>query len=155
MTLGVLVTLALILFPLLLLLLYCRQDRFLYQPNRGTLTAMINQVVPPDGTIVYEDKPNGTSVTFRIIEVVTRDLVTLRGFHLEYRAASQKTSARQRMVQYMHGTRVYLPNKINFFKQLCRELQSDVVAFAYRGFSHSDDAHPDEAGFVRDIDAIS
>ena len=55
----------------------------------------------------------------------------------------------------MHGTRVYLPNKIRFFTNLCQELQTDVIAFAYRSFSLSDEGHPNEAGFMTDVDAIT
>ena len=55
----------------------------------------------------------------------------------------------------MHGTRVFLPNKIRFFINVCQELQTDVIAFAYRSFSLSDKAQPNEAGFLVDVDAIT
>lgn len=57
----------------------------------------------------------------------------------------------------MHGTRVLLSRKIRFFTQQSRELKSDVVAFAYRSFTHSDPA-PErltEEQFGFDIDAIT
>ena len=56
----------------------------------------------------------------------------------------------------MHGTRVYLPVKVNFFLTMSIEMEADVIVFAYRGFGLSDgnDA-PNEEGIMKDIDAIT
>ncbi len=54
----------------------------------------------------------------------------------------------------MHGTRNWLPNKVDFLKTMSLKLKADIVALAYRGFSHSDPVSPDEAGIMRDIDAM-
>ena len=93
---------------------------------------------------------------------MTEDRVTLRGIHIAYEDHQQDSSKgvdgsqkRVGMIQYMHGTRVYLPHKINYFRELSRELQADIIAFAYRSFSSSDEAHPNEAGFQADSDAIT
>jgi len=58
------------------------------------------------------------------------------------------------MIQYMHGARVYLPSKIPFFMKLCLEMQADVIAFAYRGFTHSDGPKTCTKGIALDIKAI-
>ena len=55
----------------------------------------------------------------------------------------------------MHGARVYLPNKIRFFISVCKELQTDVISFAYRGFALSEEAQPNETGIKMDVDAIT
>ena len=56
----------------------------------------------------------------------------------------------------MHGTRVYLPVKVDFFKTLSIEMKADVIVFAYRGFGLSDGNYaPNEDGIIRDIDAIT
>mmetsp|Transcript_22112 Transcript_22112/g.29549 ORF Transcript_22112/g.29549 Transcript_22112/m.29549 type:complete len:98 (+) Transcript_22112:309-602(+) len=55
----------------------------------------------------------------------------------------------------MHGTRVYLPNKVRFFVEQASEMQADIVAFAYRGFSLSDGDTPYEAGIRIDTEAIT
>ena len=38
---------------------------------------------------------------------------------------------------------------------MCRQLESDVIAFAYRSFSLSDEGNPNEQGFMTDVDAIT
>jgi len=55
----------------------------------------------------------------------------------------------------MHGTRVFLPNKLGFFKQMSLQLQADVIAIAYRGFSLSDGSRPSTKGIKDDITAMA
>ena len=55
----------------------------------------------------------------------------------------------------MHGTRVFLPSRIKFFTRAACELQTDIVAFAYRGFGLSDGDMPHETGIRKDIEAIT
>ena len=56
----------------------------------------------------------------------------------------------------MHGTGVYLPKKIPFFTTICRNLQADIIVFAYRGFSYSDGVTPRGVdGITRDSEAIT
>ena len=55
----------------------------------------------------------------------------------------------------MHGAATSLPNKISFFKKTCLELKSDVISFAYRGFTQSDGARACTRGIAKDIEAIS
>ena len=56
----------------------------------------------------------------------------------------------------MHGTRVFLPNKVRFLTKMSQELKADIIAFAYRGFSHSSQAADlSEVAFHHDVDAIS
>ena len=61
--LGVLVSL----FLLVLLVFYCRQDRFFYQPNRGASNPLQNERIPDDGAVVFEDKARGISITFKSV----------------------------------------------------------------------------------------
>ena len=37
---------------------------------------------------------------------------------------------------------------------MCHELETDIIAFAYRGFSHSDGFDPDEEGIMLDVKAM-
>ena len=55
----------------------------------------------------------------------------------------------------MHGTAVYLPNKINYLNRKSMQLKADIVAFAYRGFSLSDGQEPTETGIMTDCNAIN
>lgn len=70
---------------------------------------------------------------------MTKDGITLRGYRFEYETKQtsfqQVHSSRPRLIQYMHGTRVYLPNKIPYLTEKSIELKASIVAFAYRGFS--------------------
>ena len=72
-----------------------------------------------------------------------------------YEGPLNETTGRKRIIQYNHGTRVYLPNKVDFFRRLSLHLRADIIAFAYRGFTDSDGRHHSEEGCLRDIDAIS
>ena len=92
------------------------------------------------------------TVTLTNIEVITEDGLILRGFHIR---PSNNTGPRKRFIQYMHGTRVYLPNKVRFFVELSSEMAADIIAFAYRGFSLSDGDVPNETGIRLDTEAIS
>ena len=59
------------------------------------------------------------------------------------------------MIVYTHGTKVFLPNKVNFFTRLAYKLKSDIICFAYRDFSHSDPGYPSETALIRDCQTIS
>ena len=96
-------------------------------------------------------------VKLKTIETTTKDGIVLRGYHLSpsNNASVNDVVRRRRFVQYMHGTRVFLPRKVPFFSELASEMRSDIIAFAYRGFSHSDGGEPDENGIRLDIEAIT
>ena len=55
----------------------------------------------------------------------------------------------------MHGSRVFLPNKLRYFTEMACELKADIIAFAYRGFSYSDGSNPNEHGIKIDIETIT
>ena len=55
----------------------------------------------------------------------------------------------------MHGTTTYLPNKIDYFVNLSKELKTDVLCFPYRGFSYRDHGVPSEPAFLLDSEAMT
>lgn len=82
--------------------------------------------------------------------------ITLRGIKLNYQEYLKKVDDEpRRLIVYTHGTKVFLPNKLNFFSRLSQQLRCDIVCFAYRGFSHSDPGYPSEEAVIRDCQAIA
>lgn len=141
-----------ILFLLLLLFFHCRQDWLFYAPKRndnanGDNKKRINTVTP--SAVATEEasmnaQSSGSSlVTVKRESVESSDGVMLRGYRMTYTGPRLDVD-KCRMILYMHGARVYLPNKLGFLKSMSQKLQADVLAIAYRGFSDSDRARPRE-----------
>ena len=71
-----------------------------------------------DAAVLFEDIENEISVTVKTEQVKTSDGLTLRGYQLEY--CGPRPHRRRRIIHYLHGTRVYLPNKMNFLSFMSR-----------------------------------
>ncbi len=59
------------------------------------------------------------------------------------------------MIQYMHGVGVFLPNRVKYLVQMSFKLKTDIIVFAYRGFSQSDVGENTKDAFELDIEAIA
>ena len=63
----------------------------------------------------------------------------IRGFFIKKKDATNK-----RLMLFMHGTGIYIPSKLDFMNNACKNLGIDIIAFNHRGFGISDGDQPDE-----------
>ena len=131
--------LLLLLFILTLVLFRCKEEAIFYRPRKHQPAQKESAVSPgayltENGTELEKCGQTGARVSVQYESVKTSDGLTLRGVRFVFHGADEQPNdaadserapakiGKKRMVHYLHGARVFLPQKSSFFHKMCLEL---------------------------------
>ncbi|EAR92062.3 alpha/beta superfamily hydrolase (macronuclear) [Tetrahymena thermophila SB210] len=119
------------------------QEKLIYIPTFGGMPKSpkdnpFGDRTPRDMNLAYED-----------VSTVTKDNVTLRGWLIK-----QKDHMNKPTVVFFHENAGNIGLRLYYFQKYMKHTGVNILAFAYRGYSDSDDAPIDEPGLQKDSLAI-